>query len=183
MGDCLRRTVKGTAVTVALWLGSLLAACVQVDTPIEEPKPQSVTTPIHFSYLDHAGREVSPKTTRGRVTIVALVTTYDLASQMNLRRVNQALGSYSPRINAFALVLEPPSYRVLVDSFAKSLDLHLPLVMADQASLDGGGPFGPIDYVPTLVFLDRQGRMVERLRGPLSAEQIREALGRANRFH
>lgn len=180
MGSCVSRTVRGRAATLVFLSGHWLTACVQVDTPIEEPKPQSISAPIQFSYLDHEGREVSSKTTRGRVTIAALVTTYDLASQMNLRRVNQALGSYTPRINAFALVLEPPSYRVLVDSFAKSLDLHLPLVMADQASLDGGGPFGPIDYVPTLVFLDRQGRIVERLRGPLSTEQITEALGRAN---
>lgn len=172
--------MRDKAATVALVCGLVLTSCVQVDTPVEEPTPQPISAPILFSYVDHAGREVSSRTTRGRVTIAALVTTYDLASQMNLRRVNQALGSYSPRINAFALVLEPPSYRILADSFAKSLDLHLPLVMADQASLDGGGPFGPIDYVPTLVFFDRRGRIVERLRGPLTAEQITEALGRAN---
>lgn len=132
--------------------------------------------PVAFSFVDQAGEAVSSDSTRGRVTIAALVTTYDWGSQLVLRRVNQALGSHAPRINAFGVVLEAPSYGVLVSAFSNSLGLHFPLVMADQASLEGGGPFGPIDYVPTLVVLDRFGRVIERLKGLVSAEQIDGAL-------
>lgn len=156
----------------------LLLGCSPANTSRVEPEVPSVAPPLSFTFVGQGGEEVSSRTLRGRITIVALVTTYDLASQLVLRRVNQALGSYSPRINAFALVLEAPSYAVLVESFSESLDLHFPVVMADQASLDGGGPFGPIDYVPTLVFLNRDGGAVERLRGPVSPEQVTAVLDR-----
>ena len=135
---------------------------------------------MHFEFVDPAGTSVSSETVRGRATIAALVTTYDLASQLVLRRVNQALGSYVPRINAFAVILEPASYGVLAPAFADSLDLHFPVVMADQASLEGGGVLGPIDYVPTLVILDPAGRVVERLKGLVGAEQLEAALDRAS---
>lgn len=136
-------------------------------------------SPLQFAFVDQAGKPVSSETLHGRPTIAALVTTYDLASQLVLRRVNQALGSYVPRINAFAVILEPPSYAVLAPAFSHSLGLHFPVVMADQASLEGGGALGPIDYVPTLVVLDAEGRVVERLKGVVASEQIKAALDRA----
>ncbi len=165
----------------AFGLVVILLGCGPNNPQVAAPTVQPVTAPVTFALVDQAGHEVSSSSLRGRVTIGALVTTYDLASQLVLRRVNQALGSYSPRINAFAIVLEAPSYAVLIEAFSDSLDLHFPIVMADQASLDGGGPLGPIDYVPTLVFLDPEGRIVERLRGPVSPEQILTVLDRISR--
>lgn len=169
---------KSTSIALGM---ALLLGCSAANSPAAEPDVPAVAPPLSFTFVGQRGEEVSSSALRGRITIVALVTTYDLASQLVLRRVNQALGSYSPRINAFALVLEAPSYAVLVESFSESLDLHFPVVMADQASLDGGGPFGPIDYVPTLVFLNREGSALERLRGPVSPEQVTAVLDRLSR--
>lgn len=156
-------------------------ACASSATPVPARRPMVSAAPVHFSFVDPSGTPVSSESTQGRVTLVALVTTYDWASQFVLRRVNQALGSYVPRINAFAVILEPPSYAVLAPAFSNSLGLHFPVVMADHASLGGGGVFGPIDYVPTVLVLDQEGRIVERLTGLVSPEQIHAALERAPR--
>ena len=155
-------------------------ACVAHTPSVPEAPPAVGGNPLRYAFVDQAGNSISSDTMRGRPTIAALVTTYDWASQLVLRRVNRALGSYVPRINAFAVILEPPSYGVLAPAFAESLGLHFPVVMADQASLDGGGALGPIDYVPTLVVLDPAGRVVERLKGLAEAEQIKAALDRAS---
>jgi hypothetical protein len=154
--------------------------CGASQPSVSRPATVAAGEPLQFAFVDQAGRPVSSETTQRRATIAALVTTYDLASQLVLRRVNQAVGSYAPRINAFAVILEPPTYAVLAPAFADSLDLKFPVVMADQASLEGGGALGPIDYVPTLVVLDSGGRVVERLKGPVSSEQIKAALDRAS---
>lgn len=169
----LKSTVAGVVVAIA-------TACGGTNPSVRERTPAVNGAPLSYAFVDHTGAPVSSETMRGRATIAALVTTYDWASQLVLRRVDQALGSYVPRINAFAVILEPPSYAVLAPAFAHSLSLHFPVVMADHASLEGGGALGPIDYVPTLVVMDGQGRVVERLKGLVDSEQIKAALDRAS---
>lgn len=166
-------------IALALIAVLLGASCGGAAPAARTSRARALGEPVEFVFVDQSGARVSSESTRGRVTIAALVTTYDWGSQLVLRRVNQALGSHVPRINAFGVVLEAPSYGVLVSAYSNSLGLHFPLVMADQASLEGGGPLGPIDYVPTLVILDPQGRVVERLKGLVSPEQIHAALDRA----
>jgi hypothetical protein len=138
-----------------------------------------VGPPINYAFSDFDGHEVSSHTMQGRATLAVLMTTYDWASQLVLRRVNQTLLSFVPKINAFGVVLEATSYAVLVPPFQKSLELRFPLVMADLGSLDGGGPFGPIDYVPTVVVLDGFGRVHKRLEGPVTVEELTRALREA----
>lgn len=180
-----KQTARALKLRQLVWAVVCLleAGCSRPPTESKTPSPVALGEPVSFVFLAQGGAEVSSESLRGRATLVALVTTYDWASQLVLRRVNQALGSYAPRINALAIVLEPPSYGVLVEAFSRSLGLHFPVVMADQASLEGAGPLGPIDYVPTLVVLDEEGRVVERLRGLLSAEQIYAALDHATGAH
>lgn len=163
-------------IVLALLVVLLGASCGGTTPEPRTTRARVLGGPVAFAFVDQSGVGVSSESTRGRVTIAALVTTYDFGSQLVLRRVNQALGSHTPRINALGVVLEAPSYGVLLSAYSESLGLHFPLVMADQASLEGGGPLGPIDYVPTLVILDPQGRVVERLKGLVSPEQIHAAL-------
>jgi hypothetical protein len=159
-------------VAAVLVLGACSATQVQED-PSQVP---ALGPPAQYSYSDFEGREVSSRSLSGRATLVALITTYDWASQLVLRRVNQTLGSFAPRINAVGIVLEPASYAVLVPPFHKSLELKFPLVMGDVGSLNGAGPFGPIEYVPTVVVLDRDGRERRRFKGPVTVEELTKAL-------
>lgn len=175
-----KRLASKSAFTAACLLVVIATACGGTNPSVRKRTPTVTGAPISYAFVDQSGATVSSETMRGRATIAALVTTYDWASQLVLRRVDQALGSYAPRINAFAMILEPPSYAVLAPAFAHSLNLHFPVVMADHASLEGGGALGPIDYVPTLVVLDADGRVAERLKGLVDSEQIKAALDRAS---
>lgn len=161
----------------AAWLGfALCLSCGGSAVEKSQSRVPVLGPPISYSFSDFDGREVSSRTMQGRATLVVLVTTYDVASQLVLRRVNQTLGSFVPRINALGIVLEASTYAVLVPPFHKSLGLHLPLVMADMGSLDGAGPFGPIEYVPTVVVLDAAGRVRKRFKGPVTVEELTRAL-------
>lgn len=162
------------------WCGAgLMSALAACSATSAERAPSIVPTlgpALTYSYSDFNGDEVSSTTMRGRMTLVVLLTTYDVASQLVLRRVNQTLNSFVPRINAFGVVLEPASYAVLVPPFHQSMALRFPLVMADLGSLDGAGPFGPIDYVPTVVVLDANGGVRRRFKGPVTVDDLTKAL-------
>ena len=122
---------------------------------------------------------VSSATTRGRVTALAFVATYDVASQLLLRRLADVIVHFTPRANAAAVVLESPRYAELLPAYRESLQLPFPVVMADFSTLQGQGPFASIQRVPTLLVLDRTGREVARRQGGLSADEIEDELSRA----
>ena len=136
---------------------------------------------IQFVYGTTAGDELSSASTRGRGTAILFVTTYDLASQIQAKTLNNIVRSHTPRINAGAVVLETADYAMLADAFRTTLGLAYPVAMADAATLAGDGPFGRIQVVPTTVVLDRSGREVWRKAGVAEAREIEAALATAAR--
>ena len=136
--------------------------------------------PTVFAFVDVKGRAFSSDTTRGRATVVLFLTTYDLVSQQVARQVEELLHRREPRFNAGAVVLEAPKYATLVEAFGDALGLSYPLSLADWATRQGGGPFGAINAVPTVVILDREGRIVWRHSGLPTAEQLRAVLDEAD---
>jgi hypothetical protein len=110
------------------------------------------------------------------VTALLFLTTYDLASQLVASQIAELVRSFAPRINAAAVVLEPPRYAELLPAYRESLSLPYPVVMADFQTQAGEGPFGAIRNVPTLVILDREGRETWRHLGPVSIAQIERKL-------
>jgi hypothetical protein len=159
-----------------------LASCVTASSPApvsEAPEPLR-GEPLEFSFSGADQEVVSSANTRGRVTVLVFVTTYDMASQLVLRRVGDVLVRFVPRANAAAVVLEPPRYADLLLAYRDSLQLPFPVVMADFATLQGRGPFASIQRVPTLLVLDRTGREVARRQGTLAVEEIERELARAS---
>ncbi len=164
-------------VVCLLWLGA--SSC---SAPAEPTRPKVDTRrPIDFEFVDADGREISSRATRGRATLILLVTTFDMASQLMAQRVNQLLHTTKPRINAGALVMEPPKYGIFVDTYREQLKLDYPVLLADHASLHGRGPFGDIHHIPTLIVLDSKGREVTRFEGRVDEEPISDALAEATR--
>jgi hypothetical protein len=134
-----------------------------------------------FEFGTTRGEIFSSASTRGRVTAVLFVTSFDVASQIMARRLNDSLRDHVPRINAGAVALEAPNHAPLVDVFRQSLDLRYPVAMGDSAGSDPEGPFGVVDRVPTLFVLDRSGRLRSRRSGVMTAEELTEALVAAER--
>ncbi|HEX6277692.1 MAG TPA: hypothetical protein VFZ53_31840 [Polyangiaceae bacterium] len=121
------------------------------------------------------GEEFGSATTRGRVTALLFVTTYDLPSQIMAKRLDVVVRRHRPRANAGAVVLEEPDHAPLADVFRTTLELGYPVAMTTE--LDGRqGAFGVIDAVPTLVVLDARGREIVRRIGNLGEDEIEEAL-------
>ncbi|HVU01773.1 MAG TPA: TlpA family protein disulfide reductase [Polyangiaceae bacterium] len=132
--------------------------------------------PVFFDFAALDGTHVSSETTRGRVTVVAFITTYDLPSQVLVRELSDLVRRHKPRINALGVVLEPPKNAPLVETFAEALELGFTVTLADAATLEQRGPFGTITGVPTLVVLGPDGTERVRREGAPSPAELERAV-------
>ena len=129
-----------------------------------------------FSYQATDGSRLDSARVRGRFTVLLFITTFDSASQLMARQLNQTLHTHTPRINVAAIVLEDPDYAPLAQVFHDSLDLDYPVALADAATLRGESPFGPIRRVPTLVVLSPRAERVWRREGFVAPAVVEQAL-------
>jgi hypothetical protein len=158
----------------------LLLACSSEPRPALSPASPSGRT-IEFAYGTPSGEALTSGATRGRVTALLFVATFDLSSQLMAKRLDEVIRRHRPRANAGAIALEAPNDAPLVDVFRSSLALSYPVALTNTTSFDRQGPFGTIDQVPTLVVLDARGREVARARGVLSEQDLELLLTRADR--
>lgn len=177
---CANLARRCSRTALALGLLALGAGCGASSTTAPVAPLPARAEPIAFGFPPTGDDVVNSDTTRGRVTVLVFITTFDLVSQLVVRRVGEVIVRFRPRANAAAVVLEAPQYAELLSAYRESLSLPFPVVMADFATQQGRGAFGDITQVPTTVVLDRDGREVWRHQGPLGPDEIESVLRRAS---
>jgi hypothetical protein len=143
--------------------------------PVFAEMPRSGRLQFRYELADGKGF-LDADSLRGRTTLLAFLTTYDLASQAEARFVTHIFRTHTPRINAAAIVLEPFENRPLVVAFRDALRLEYPVAMGDATLIAGEGPFGDVHAVPSTVVLDSEGRMVWRHIGLAKEDELERAL-------
>lgn len=166
-----------------LLLCLLLCACRPAGEPVAHEANASETRGQVQRYVfgTTEGEELSAESMRGRVTALVFVTTFDLASQLAAKRLNQVLHLHRPRFNAGAVVLEAAKYAPLAQVFRSSLELSYPVAIADLATLAQNSTLGEVRSVPTLIVFDREGREVTRKVGAFSVDELDAWLAQAER--
>ena len=164
---------------VSLLAGLALVGCAasQKSAPASRA---DMGEPVQFMFGTIDGGEVSSDTTRGRSTLLLLVTTYDLPSQAEAQLLRDVVARHKPRANAAIVMLEPPRSAGLAQVWRDALGLDLPVAMASPALMAGDSQLGRVAGVPTLLVLDRRGRLVARLEGATNREAIESSLRRAD---
>lgn len=160
---------------------TVLACHVTEGEPSAVPRAE-LGEPLQFTFGTLDGKELSSDTTRGRTTALLFVTTYDLPSQAEALLLRDLLKTHKPRANGAIVMLEPPKSAPLAQVWADSLALELPIGMASPTLMSGDSQLGRIEGVPTLIVLDRRGRLVARRDGAQTREQIDELLKQADSF-
>lgn len=173
--------MKRRAFVAGSALGGLsLGACYAREGEPPAAAAPDLGEPVQFTFGTVAGGEVSSDTTRGRTTALLFVTTYDLPSQAEAQLLREVLSTHKPVANAAIVMMEPPHSAGLAQVWADAMDLKWPIAMASQTLLAGESPLGHITGVPTLIVLDRRGRLIAKSEGALGREAIRECLARAD---
>jgi hypothetical protein len=163
----------------------LVGACTVLGCHVTEAEPSAVPRaelgePVQFTFGTLDGSELSSDTTRGRTTALLFVTTYDLPSQAEALMLRELLATHKPRANGAIVMLEPPKSAPLAQVWADSLALKLPIAMASPTLMSGDSQLGRIEGVPTLIVLDRRGRLVARRDGAQTREQIDALIDQAD---
>jgi hypothetical protein len=156
-----------------------LAACHTEEVENAAPAPE-LGDPVQFIFGTIEGNEVSSDTTRGRTTALLFVTTYDLPSQAEAQLLRDIIATHKPLANAAIVMMEPPRAAPLAQVWADSIGLKLPIAMASPALMAGESQLGRIVGVPTLVVLDRRGRLIARSEGAVGRAEILASLQRAD---
>src|SRR5690606_35375870 len=110
---------------------------------------------LEFAFPSVDGTPIASSALLGRVSVLLFVTTFDVASQAQARRLEDLYRTHAPRLNALGVVVEAPRYADLARTFRDSLGLSYPLAMADRTVLESHSVFRQVQAVPAWIFLDR----------------------------
>lgn len=125
-----------------------------------------------FSWGTIDGELIDSSQTRGRLTVLLFMTTFDLSSQEQAKRLQDLQVFHKPRINAVGVMLEAPRNIDLVRTFRDSIGITYPITLFSTELLKSSS-WGPVVHgIPTWVFLDREGRIAAVHEGPLSPSQL-----------
>ena len=179
----MKLVVRSPSVARALALASA-CLCVGQATACkpsgaEEPAPGiSEGTPtlgknVSFTFDSLDARPVSSEAARGRVAVLAFVATWDLSSQAEVNYL-VAMAKHDESSVYYALIaLDDPKNRELVEAYEKTLAVTFPVAMADAETIAGRGPIPGVNQLPTVVVLDRAGKVVFQRSGLSKPEEIR----------
>jgi hypothetical protein len=159
-------------------LGLFAAGCSRSAAPVEAPvgAPFASGPPIAFSYEALDGKPLSSDTVAGRITVIGFITTYDMASQAEVRFLLGLGRHHTPRLNVAFIVLESRDNRPLVDAFVAALGIPYPVALADPETISGHGSFAGLHHVPSVIILDQQGREAWRHIGLADEAKIEQAV-------
>ena len=163
---------------LAVALAVTLAACSPPPEPAHAPAVSAAPSgsPLHFAFETLDGKPLTSESLRGRITVLAFLTTYDFPSQAEARFLSSIARRHTPRLNAAALILEAAENRPLAEAFTAALGLPYPVALADSATIAGEGAFAGLHHVPSIVILDREGREAYRHVGLIEEPALEQAI-------
>jgi hypothetical protein len=132
--------------------------------------------PIDFEFDSLDERPVNSASTRGAPTVIAFAATWDLMSQAQVDFLVPMAKHDGDSVHYLLVALQEAKDRELVEVYAQKLNVEFPVALADAATIAGGGPFGDVHNVPTVVVLDKQGRLVWLHPGVAKSSEIRAAM-------
>ena len=127
-----------------------------------------------FDPLDE--RPVSSPAHRGKPTILAFVTTGGWDGQAQVDYLVAMAKNDGAKVNYALVALHPRKEIVLVEAYVSALKVEFPVALGAPALMTAAGPFGEISAVPTIVVLDREGRIVWKHTGLAKAAELRSHL-------
>ena len=148
----------------------LLAACVGVFTTVASARAGDLPAPAPaFALKTFDGKWVRLSELRGRPVVLDFWATWCRPCRTSMPHLEDIQKRYVGQgLVVIGLSVDEGS-QTEVRRFAQSLGVTFRLGMANDRVLDD---YGPIRYLPTTFFIDRNGQMVRRVRGYLDPETL-----------
>lgn len=137
--------------------------------------------PVEWTVYDGDGVPVRLERMRGRVLLVWVFTTFDLASSAMVEPLNRLVERRGDQIRVLGIAVQPNA-RQLLPLFAEAMRLRFPVTWDPEGHVLGGAsPLGDVDMVPTIVVIDRQGYRLGTHAGPAGDSELGRIVDRARR--
>ena len=170
--------VRGVALVGVLVVSAVAVGCGNSSAVSAAPRwLHGKGSPVVYTYPTPEGGSLGSNELLGRESVLLFMTTYDAVSLAASRRLADIWHKRTPRFNALLIAIEPPQNAPLVAIYRDSVADGIPVVLADQETLDGRGAFGDVRAVPGVVLLDRDGRIVYRGFGAEAYRHVEDQLG------
>lgn len=164
-------------VLAALAAGALLG-CGGAKT--EEPPPGASIVPARpaaaFAFESLDARPVSSAAFAGKPVVLAFIATWDLLSQAQVRYLVEMDKRDQGKVVYAAVCLQESKDRELIEVYRSTVGITFPMAIADRGTLAGGGAFGDVQSVPTVLVLDGDGHVRFQKVGLVKSDEIRAAL-------
>jgi thiol-disulfide isomerase/thioredoxin len=158
-------------------LGGLLAALYAINANYNQPKAGEVLRPKNaiqeFKALDHAGKTVDLKAHRGKVLVINFWATYCPPCVAEMPAFINVQQKHQNKVQFVGISVDENMDEV--NRFVKEngFKMNYPLVMASEAILQD---FGDMPYLPTTVFVRKDGVIADQITGDLTEEKLEAIL-------
>ncbi len=139
----------------------------------DRPGTPLLDKPVEFVFDSLDERPVSAAAMRGKPSVIAFVTTGDILGQAQVDFLVAMAKNDGKKVNYALVALHPRKEIVLVEAYVTTLKVEFPVALGDASAMSAGGPFGEISAVPTVVVLDKEGRIVWKHTGLAKSEDLR----------
>jgi hypothetical protein len=134
--------------------------------------------PVTYAFDPLDERPVSSAAHRGKPTILAFVTTGDIVGQAQVDYLVAMAKNDGAKVNYALIALHPRKEIMLVEAYLSALKVEFPAALGDPSVMAPQGPFGEFAAVPTVVILDRDGKIVWKHTGLAKADELRGRMRR-----
>jgi hypothetical protein len=175
---------RGARLALALALASQVSGALACSTRQSEGLPTGSSDrpgaapptdqPVSYVFDSLDDRPVSSDAMRGKPTVIVFITTGDITGQAQVDFLVAMAKNDKERVNYALVALHPRKEIVLVETYVDTLKVTFPVALADpSATTSASGPFGEIAAVPTVVVLDRDGRLRWKHTGLAKSDELR----------
>ncbi|MEZ4302052.1 MAG: hypothetical protein R3B70_44390 [Polyangiaceae bacterium] len=175
-----RVLARAAVLACAAGLACAAVGCVET-APLPPPEMAPVEPsgePALYAFRTTEGGLFTSADMHGRFTVIAFVATHDLISQAQVKVLGLVQRDHVPRVNVAAVLLGPPENDPIAVAYGQSLHASFPIGISDLESVASSRAFSAVRSVPSVVILDRDGRVVMRHAGAMDEKPLNDELSR-----
>ena len=168
--------MTNASVIVAFAIAMIACGPKTAEPPVgvsDKPGAALPERPVTYAFDTLDERPVTSAAHRGKPTLLAFVTTGDIVGQAQVDYLVAMAKNDGAKVNYALIAMHPRKEIVLVEAYMSALKVEFPVALGDASVMTPQGPFGEIAAVPTIVVLDRDGKIIWKHTGLAKSDELR----------
>jgi thiol-disulfide isomerase/thioredoxin len=165
------------AITALLFSGKFLSRKGPVNaaptSDVYGPLKGTPAPDFTLDVLAGKGKKIQLSSLKGKPVVVNFWATYCEPCKKEMPSLAELQKQYEPEgLQILGIVMDDPGEKTIVD-FAHRLGVNYPVLVGTDKVAD---TYGGVDGLPTTFYVDRSGKVVDRVLGGVSKAEIEESI-------